>query len=73
MVYHSACQRADGKWDYTCESNGSIYPVGYCHEYSDPATWEQAHGFPVNQSEIDRIQGNKDKYHVCGHDTEKEA
>ena len=30
--YYSARVREDGKWDYTCQNDNRVWPVGYCGE-----------------------------------------
>jgi len=66
--YYSAKQRKDGKWDYTCQNDNFIYPVGYCH--LPDVTNEVYNLFP---EDVKCITENSDKFHECGHETQEEA
>ena len=71
MNYYDARQRqTDKRWDYTCQNDGRVWPVGYCAGYHEPkddgiVRWRE--------DERQRVIANKDKYHRDGHATDEEA
>ncbi len=70
MNYYTAKQRtSDGLWEYTVNNR----PTGYCREYIDPDSYQDWIREHMLESEIEKIRSFKDKYHICGHNTEQEA
>ena len=74
MNYYQACQREDGRWDYTRTNDGVTRPYGYCAGWVE-YTKEDAMrlGEPELLRENDLTLPFKDKYHTDGHTTETEA
>ena len=69
MNYYAARQRKDGRWDYTCKSDGYISPIGYCSPYREPKVDEW---FWTPES-IKGYQAQKEFHHSDGHATAEEA
>lgn len=73
MNYYKARQRqSDLKWDYTCQNDDRVCPVGYCHKYKE-WTQEEMKRFGLVSSDLEKSAKDKDKYHTHGHDTQEEA
>jgi hypothetical protein len=67
MNYLKARQRkSDGKWDYTLENDGVIYPIGYCSAYREP-------NIPINPDRLKTMRDFSIKHHSEGHSTPEEA
>jgi hypothetical protein len=71
MRYYKARELAnkEGKWHYTCERNGDIYPVGHCSAW-DPCSCIEKESRIDQNCEICHGKGAVAKIKPClGHDT----
>jgi len=67
-TYKPFQRQSDKRWDYACENNGHIHPVGYCAPYRE--WWTNS---PSSQEAIDAYKATADKHHSNGHATPDEA
>lgn len=75
MNYYEPRQReSDQRWDFTCQNDDHVWPVGYCRPWLDV---EEREGDPVITqlliTEEKRALPFKDKHHSNGHETAEEA
>ncbi len=76
MNYYKASQRKDNQWDYTCQNDGHIWPVGYCSMRplkdceQESVPWLPKEAWDKYKLEI---LARKEKYHDHGHATPEEA
>jgi len=71
LNYYASRQRAkDQRWDYTCQNNDSVWPVGYCHAYRELEPMVRG-GFDSESLEREnaKLRQHQAKYHADGHPT----
>ena len=67
-TYEPLQRLSDSRWDYT--RNGKA--TGYCQAF-EPFSDEFVKRFHISQTEIDKHNAHKDKYHADGHETKEEC
>lgn len=73
MNYYKARQReSDQRWDYTCQNDNRVWPVGYCGRPMQEEDFAKL-GIPMSEREKAHLATNGHKYHTDGHATEAEA
>ncbi len=68
MNTYRVLQRKDGRFDFTCENDGLIWPVGYCAPYRE--FWLNT---PTSPGKIEEYKRTQHKHHGNGHATAQEA
>lgn len=71
MNTYRVSERKDGRFDFTCENDGRIWPVGYCAPYRE--WWTGDNPVPASQHRIDEYKATAHKHHAHGHATPQEA
>lgn len=69
MNHKCALQRADGRWDYTCNRRAT----GYCCEYQPLKENDLVLPAQIAREENEKMEPLKHKFHTTGHATEEEA
>lgn len=70
MQYLRVLQREkDKRFDFTCQWDRQIFPVGYCREWRD---WDEATR-TLQPEAYKKYVADKHKYHSNGHATKQEA
>lgn len=73
MNHYGPRQREkDKRWDYCCENDGIIWPVGYCRAYKDLAD-DPLVGDMMRKDELELKRSLQHKHHTGGHASPEEA
>ncbi len=70
--YAARMRQSDHKWDFTCQNDGHVWPVGYCAGFPKPLD-EKATSYCGDPNWIEKLEPFRLKFHEDGHSTQEEA
>jgi hypothetical protein len=65
-------RECDGRYDFTCQNNGAVWPVGYCCHFID-LTEEEQQKYCLSDERLEIFRSHANKHHSSGHATPEEA